>query len=205
MPEAKYRTIVHYDPEKRLFVARTPELEHCQAEGASRAEALGKLEEEMDAQIRNMMEQGGQPPAAVDQEEFSGEVQARVSRTLHRELAYQARSEGVELQQLVGELLASGLEGRRGQRSGGRRPGGNSELDGDRNNRNHERGRMGQGGFGTRYHGIMDDRANFIEYVRTLEQNGGPAGGGGSGLGGGAGRRRRRGRGKGGPGGGGGM
>ncbi|HEY3358752.1 MAG TPA: hypothetical protein VGQ83_36225 [Polyangia bacterium] len=196
MPEAKYRSIVQYDPEKQVFTARTPELEHCQAEGATRAEALAKLEEEMDAQIRNMRDQGAQPPRAVDEEEFSGELQAKVSRSLHRELAYQARAEGIDLGQLVGEMLASALDGRRGgQRSGQRRAGPAGDADGQRGGNHADRGRPG---FGPRYHGIMDDRANFIEYVRNLEQNGGPQPGGAPGLGGGgAGRHRRRRGGKG--------
>ena len=195
MPEAKYRSIVQYDPEKQVFTARAPELEHCQAEGATRAEALARLEEEMDAQIHNMLEQGAQPPHAVDQEEFSGELQAKVSRSLHRELMYLARAEGIELPQLVGEMLASALDGRRSQRSAVRRQG-PSEADADRQPRggNHDRGRPG---FGPRYHGIMDDRANFIEYVRNLEQNGGPQPGGAPGLGGGGANRRRRRRGPG--------
>jgi len=46
---------------------------------------------------------------------------------------------------------------------------------------------MGQG-YGQRYHAVMDDRANFIEYVRGLEPGArGPGGGGG---GGGRGRHR---------------
>jgi len=183
MPEPRYRSIVQFDSEKGVFVARAPELEHCQAEGATRAEALAKLEEEMDAQIHNMAEQGAQPPAAVDDEEFSGQLALKVSRSLHRELAFQARAEGIELAPLLAELLAAALETRRTARSGPRRPP-PVESDGERAGRNPDRLRPG---FGGRYHGIMDDRANFIEYVRGLDQGGGqPAG-----PGGGGGRRRR--------------
>jgi predicted RNase H-like HicB family nuclease len=193
MAEPKYRSSVQFDSEKQLFVARTPELEHCQAEGATRAEAMAKLEEEMEAQIRNMREQGGQPPRAVDEEDFSGELAVKVSRTLHRELAYQARGEGIELAQLTSELLAGALEARRAGRGERRRPGPN-EADGERGPRNHDRLRQG---FGNAYHGIMDDRANFIEYVRGLEQ-GNQAPGGPPGMGGGGRRRHRHGKGPGG-------
>jgi predicted HicB family RNase H-like nuclease len=189
MSEPKYRTIVQYDFEKRVFVARAPELEHCQAEGATRAEAQAKLEEEMDAQIRNMAEQGARPPPAVDEEEFSGQLSLKVSRGLHRELAFQARAEGIELVPLLSEMLATALETRRAQRAGPRRPA-STEGDGERAGRNPDRLRQGVGG---RYHGIMDDRANFIEYVRTLDQGSGQPGGPGPGGG-----RRRRHRNKGG-------
>jgi predicted HicB family RNase H-like nuclease len=190
MSGARYRCMVQFDAEKQVYRARAPELEHCQAEGATRAEALARLEEEMDAQVSNMREHGAQPPVAVDDETFSGELQAQVSRSLHRELVYQARGDGIELGQLVGELLASALEARRAPRGGPRRPA-PVETEADPNGRP-PRDRLRQG-FGTRYHGIMDDRANFIEYVRGLDQGGGQGGPGG-------GRRGRRHRGKGGPG-----
>src|SRR5262249_57601446 len=75
------------------------------------------LEEEIEAQLRNMREQGGRPPAAVDEDaELSGAISVTVSRTLHRDLVWQARSEGVELGALVGEMLAAGLDARRQRR-----------------------------------------------------------------------------------------
>jgi predicted RNase H-like HicB family nuclease len=195
-----YRVHVSFDGERKLFVARAPELSHCSGEGATRAEAIAKVEEEIEAQIQNIRAQGGGVPTAVDEESWSGEIAAKVSRTLHRDLAWQARSEGIDVDQLVGELLAAALEGRRGvrgQRAGNRPPAehvpndniGNAIGGGGRPNR----------GYGPRYQGILDDRANFIEYVRGLETGGGGpnrmGGGPGPGPGGGGGRRRRRGRG----------
>jgi len=56
---SNYRVLVSYDPERSVFVARAPELPHCSADGATRAEALTKVEEEIDAQLRNMRESGG--------------------------------------------------------------------------------------------------------------------------------------------------
>jgi predicted HicB family RNase H-like nuclease len=201
MSEARYRCTVQFDPEKQVFRARAPELEHCQAEGATRAEALARIEEEMDAQVRNMREQGAHPPTPADEESFTGEVQARLSRSLHRELVFQAREEGIELGQLMSELLAASLESRRAARGGPRRPA-PAEHDGDRGDRgprDRERPRQGYGG---RYHGIMEDRANFIEYVRGLDQGaGGQHGGQGGGRHGGGGRRRHGKGGTGGPGG----
>ena len=197
MSEATYRCIVLFDSEKQVYRARAPELEHCQAEGQTRAEALQRLEEEIDAQVRNMRERGAQPPTPVDEEQSTGEVQLHLSRGLHRELLFQARDEGVELGQLVGELLAGGLEARRAVR--GARRAGPPERDADRNDRgprDRDRGDRPRQGYGGRYHGIMEDRANFIEYVRGLDQGAGNQGGGTGGRHGG---RRRFG--KGGPGG----
>jgi len=172
--EATYRVVVQRDAEKGVFVARAPELPGCVAEGASRSEALARLEEEMSAQVHNIREAGGEPPRPIDEGSYSGQLSVKVTSTLHRDLTWQAREEGVPLEQFLTEVLAHALDGR------GRAPG--RGPDGDR-------GFRGERAHGSRYHGIMEDRANFIEYVRGLES--GMRGGGG---GGGGGRGRNRGR-----------
>ncbi len=200
MSKPNYRVNLSYDSERTVFVARAPELEHCTADGGSRAEAVARLEEEIDAQLANMAAHGTPPPRPVDEETFSGELQVKVSRLLHRDLVYQARSEGVDVDHLVGELLAAAIEGRktvRAPRGGNRHP--QDQMPHDNIGNRHEGGPPArrQGGFGggrPGYHAVMDDRANFIEYVRNLEQGGhGPPRGQGDG-----GRRRRRGGGGGG-------
>jgi predicted RNase H-like HicB family nuclease len=190
MSKPNYRVIVNFDGERKLFVARAPELEHCTAEGPTRAEAIAKVEEEIDAQLANMLSHGSTPPRAVDEEIFTGEVSAKISKTLHRDLTYQARTEGIDLDQFVGELLAAAIEARRhtqrGQRSGNRQASDAVPHD-NIGNRAHDGGQR-RGGFGGGGRGyspqILDDRANFIEYVRGLEnggfqqRGGGPPGGG---------------------------
>jgi predicted RNase H-like HicB family nuclease len=214
MSKPNYRATLIFDTDRKVFLARAPELEHCSGEGATRAEALTKLEEEIDAQLANMLSHGSTPPRAVDEETFSGEISAKVSKLLHRDLVYQARSEGVELDQLVGELMAAAMESRkqhRGVRNGNSRPREDNVQNDNVGNRfdggGGGRPQRGFAGRGNNAH-LLDDRANFIEYVRGLEQQGGApprhSGHGGPPRGGDGGRGRRGGRG-GGPGGGGGS
>lgn len=200
MSKPNYRASVTFDPERKVFLARAPELEHCSAEGATRAEAIARLEEEIDAQLANMLSHGSTPPRAVDEESFSGEISAKVSKVLHRELTFQARSEGIELDHLVGELLAAAMESRkqsRGMRSGNRAQ--QDHIPNDNVGNRYEGGRQrGFGGRGGNVH-LLDDRANFIEYVRGLEQGGAGGRHGGHGQPGGGRRRGRGGRGGGSP------
>jgi predicted RNase H-like HicB family nuclease len=202
MSKPNYRATLIFDTDRKVFIARAPELEHCSAEGATRAEAVAKLDEEIDAQLANMLSHGSTPPRAVDEEQFSGEITAKVSKQLHRDLAYQARTEGVDVDHLVGELLAAAMESRkqtRGARSGNRAQPehhGNDNI-GNRFDGGGGRPQRGFGRGGQNTH-LLDDRANFIEYVRGLEQQGGPrhgGGGGGHNQPGGGGRRGRGGRG----------
>jgi predicted RNase H-like HicB family nuclease len=212
-----YRVVVQFDPERKVFTARAPELEHCSGEGATRAEAVSKVEEEIEATLGNMKESGTNPPPGLDDggddPTLTGDLTAKVSRSLHRDLAWQARLEGLEIGQLVSELLAGAIDARRQQR--GRRPNpqdrsGNTSDQGQRGGgdrgprRDDRRQGGGQQGQGGRYHAIMDDRATFLEYVRGLEkQQQGPGGGQqgnfrGGGRGDGGGGRGRRGPGPGG-------
>ncbi len=219
MSVPNYRVVLSFDGERKVFSARAPELEHCAGEGATRGEAIAKLEKEIEAQLQNMQERGHRPPGAIDEIVYSGEITAKVSRSLHRDLAWLARQEGIELEQLLSELLATGLDSRRPASRGSRGPRSFSGSQGQGeshenagNQRDHRDGPRG-GGYGSRYHGILDDRANFIEYVRGLEKDtespgrGGPGRPGGGprpdrndrGVGGGdnrgpSGRRRRGGR-----------
>jgi hypothetical protein len=229
MGKPNYRVIVSFDRDRAVYSARAPELEHLSGEGPSRAVAIAALEVEIDAQLANMLSHGTTPPKAVDDVEFSGELSAKVSRALHRDLSLAARSDGIEVDQLVSELLAAALTARQGARGGGRtsqgqghnhRAGASHEVGDDIGNRiDAPRGGGGRGyQRGNFNNQLLDDRANFIEYVRGLEQgnhNGNHArahggghgghrgdhgGGGGHGGGpGGHGGRRRRGGGRGGP------
>jgi hypothetical protein len=209
MGKPNYRVVISYDRDRSVHCARAPELEHLSGEGPSRAAAIAALEVEIDAQLANMLSHGTTPPLAVDETEYSGEIQAKVSRTLHRDLCLLARSDGLPLDQVVGELLAAAITARQGARGGTRSRAPQHEpqddignrIDGNRGDGN-RRG-MSRGQFNNQ---IMDDRANFIEYVRGLEQgqpgNGRAHGGHGGGHGGYGGHgnnqgggRRRRGRG----------
>src|SRR5262249_7863547 len=154
-----------FDHERKVFLARTPELDHCSAEGATRAEAIARLEEEIQAQVQNMLGNGHHPPTPVDEETFSGELALKLSKQLHRDLAWQARTEGVDIEHLLSEMLSSGLEQRR---SGGRPQRPNRGQQGEHEHGGNNARRSG-GGYGGRYNAnLLEDRANFIEYVRNL-------------------------------------
>ncbi len=120
MSRPNYRVLVAYDDERKVFTARVPELPPCVGEGATRSEALLNMERELDALLQNLADSGGRIPAAIDELPPSGELTVKLSRSLHRDLAFQAQVEGVELNQFLAELLATALAHR--QESRGFRP-----------------------------------------------------------------------------------
>ena len=152
---SNYRIIISYSEGRHCFIANAPELPGCEAEGGTRSEAVSKLEEEMVAQIENMKSQSLELPQPIDDQQFDGNLSLKISSALHRDLTFLAKLEAVNLEVLLTELLTRGLNQRWG---GGRaarpRPEGRDRF---------------QEGQGQRYHEIMDNRADFIEYVRSLE------------------------------------
>lgn len=178
MSRPNYRVVLSFDSERKLFTARIPELPQCSAEGATRGEAITRVEEELNAVLQGFSERGTRPPSALDDtdREFSGELTVKVSASLQRELTWQSHNEGVDLNQLAAELLAAGLEGRRhGGR--GRRHSGNDNIGNSIGNEG-PRGRgdfgdRGRGNHAARFHDMLEDRAAFVDYVRKLESDGG--------------------------------
>lgn len=165
MSADSYRLTVLFDGEKKKFVARVPELADLQAEGESRSEAVSKIEEALEEVFRKAASEGREMPTPMDQTEFTGEFSVKVTPSLHRELAFLARQENTDLNQLVSELLSAGVAGRSISRVGG--------------SRREERSREGRDGNDRRrlprgqdYFNIMEDKASFIDYVRKLDQGG---------------------------------
>ena len=180
MSRPNYRVILSFDSERKTFTARVPELPHCTAEGMTRAEAILHVEEELAALYANLAAQGKSPPPSIDEQAQSGEFMVKVSRGLHRELMWQAASEGVELSQLAGELLSAALESRRSIRS--RRPQEGNQASPEHRPPRHDGGDRRRGGRdGGRFNDVMADGPRFIEYVRNLENGDGRRGGGGGG------------------------
>ncbi len=160
-----YRVIVLYDHGQKVFRARAAELEHCFGEGATRAEAISNLELEIQAQLQNMQEQSKTPPRAIDDQEWTGDISVHVSKQLHRDLAWQARIEGVELNQFLSEMIAAGLEQRRPASRPQRTHSRDRQPDGNRSHSSNRHERDGH----SNYTGMFEDRANFIQYVRSID------------------------------------
>lgn len=172
-----WRIIITYSAEKEAFVARAPELRECETVAATRSEAITLLEGEIEDRVANMKAQGLDIPQPLDQQELDGKLEVEISPGLHRDLLFMAKSAEVELPVLLTEILTRAVSYRG-------RPRGKQQRDGHRGRRE---------GQGQRYHDIMGNRADFIDYVRRLDQGGGQQGGRGGGRGPqGGGRRGKR-------------
>lgn len=122
-------------------------------------------------------------------------LSVQVSHSLHRKILQKAQMEGVPVNEFVGELLAEGLVLRaweimerkstmqkpNSSSAGNNRPNNRFRNNGMQNNGGKDLGQNNGGGFRNRnmnsnggrrmnYNQIMDDSANFLEYVRSQEK-----------------------------------
>lgn len=87
------------------FVARIPDLPGCVTQGETKEEALELIEDARQAWLESAWEHGDHIPEPGAQAEFSGRLNLRMSKSLHRRLHEEARREGVSLNQHMVNLL----------------------------------------------------------------------------------------------------
>jgi len=100
-----YRVALRFDPEG-YWVADHPELPGCVADGANAQEALASLEISRELWIESRMAAGLPVPVPGEEPQYSGRFVLRIAKSLHRELAHEAETEGVSLNSWIARILA---------------------------------------------------------------------------------------------------
>ena len=75
-------------------------------DGETREEALFNLREAMEGWIETKLENGFDVPEPVDESNASGKFTVRLPKTLHNRLTFEAKKEGVSLNQYALYKLA---------------------------------------------------------------------------------------------------
>jgi len=83
-----------------------PDLPGCNSFGETLEEAVKNVQEAKVAWMTGQLESGAEIPAPTNDDDFSGKFILRIPRTLHRSMAYQAKKEGVSLNQYATHLLS---------------------------------------------------------------------------------------------------
>ncbi len=83
-----------------------PDLPGCVADGGTMDEAIIEAQDAFAAWVMAEQEDKGELPAPKT---YSGQFVQRIPKSLHRQLAERAKTEGVSLNQLAATLLAQGL------------------------------------------------------------------------------------------------
>jgi antitoxin HicB len=102
---SSYRIEISYSSSDG-YIARVPELPGCSASGKTIMEAITEVQTAMELWLEVAREDGELIPQPVDAKDYSGRVTLRLPKSLHRSLEYEARREGVSLNQLIVAKLA---------------------------------------------------------------------------------------------------
>ena len=102
-----YTIEVKHDPASEWsWFARVVELPGCMTEAPTFEELGPMIEDAMRSWIEEGLEHGDPIPEPRDVGEFSGKVNLRMPRSLHRDLVRRAEAEGVSLNQYMTTALA---------------------------------------------------------------------------------------------------
>lgn len=104
-----YKIQLEYNEEDNIYLAEVVELPGCISYGETEQEALEMIKDAMRAWIYAALKRGKEIPEPIATTKYSGKFLVRISKSLHRELAELAKTEGVSLNQLVSELLNIGM------------------------------------------------------------------------------------------------
>lgn len=102
-------TIRLKENEDGTFFAETEELPGCITEGDTKQEALKMLEDAKKAWLEAALNRKIPIPEPAP-DEFSGKLNLRLPKFLHRSLSYRAKQEGVSLNTLISSTLASAVK-----------------------------------------------------------------------------------------------
>jgi len=102
----KYRAIVFYSEEDEGYIAKVPELPGCSAFGEKPEEAMKEVKVAAGLWIKAAKEMGREIPRPVDEKRYSGRFALRLPPSLQRELDFDAKEEGISLNQLITYKLA---------------------------------------------------------------------------------------------------
>ena len=180
----EYTLQTFFDKGPKSFVATVAEFPEMKVTGISRDAVVREIENRLESHVENLRRRGEQLPEAIAARKYPEKLELRISQGLFRRLDNLSRHEKTSLDQLIVEMLAAGVEKRleppqRPQQD--RRPqqhqGGNRQQhnQGEPGNRRHphsqqqQHGRRGVG-HGRNYQETMENRENFMEYVRNLEK-----------------------------------
>lgn len=105
----EYQYNVAWSEEDQAFIGRVAEFPSLAVHGETLAEALQEITFVVEEALADLRECGEQIPEPYSKKSFSGRFNVRVSEHLHRQLAIEARRQGVSLNQLVNSKLEAPL------------------------------------------------------------------------------------------------
>jgi predicted RNase H-like HicB family nuclease len=178
-----YRVLVSYDNESSVYRARVPELE-LDVEADTRAEALQKAEAAIEAKVDEVAQSGDDLPRPADGVEVKGgPITITLAPMVMKDLTYFATRNQMTVEEMAAQMLARGVSQMLSPRPEQRiRPPRNEDdqptEDRQEGPPREDRGGRGRGRRDKRegYRPDLDDKSNWLAYLREQEKGGGGRG-----------------------------
>jgi predicted HicB family RNase H-like nuclease len=98
---------VAWSEEDRAFIGRALEFPSLAAHGRTPAKALNEIQSVVQHACQDLLGNGEAIPEPLSKRPYSGKLNVRLPRYLHRQLVIEAAEEGVSLNQLISLKLAA--------------------------------------------------------------------------------------------------
>jgi len=102
-----YLYSVVWSEEDKAFIGRVHEFPSLAAHGSTQAKALDEIRAVVKHAFDDLVESGEEVPEPFNKRSYSGKLNVRLPKYLHRQLAIEAAEEGVSLNQLISTKLAA--------------------------------------------------------------------------------------------------
>jgi len=102
-----YTYSVVWSEEDNAFIGRVLEFPSLTAHGSTQAKALSEIRSVVQHALDDLIESGEEVPQPLNKRSYSGKLNVRLPKYLHRQLAIEAAEEGVSLNQLISTKLAA--------------------------------------------------------------------------------------------------
>ena len=104
-----YRMEIIPDNDEGGFVVSFPELPGCLTTGETIEEAIRNAEDAKRAWLTAAIEEGITINEPQELEQYSGQFKLRIPKSLHRQIAQQAKNEGISMNQYCVYLLSKNV------------------------------------------------------------------------------------------------
>jgi predicted RNase H-like HicB family nuclease len=98
--------VVHYSEEDEEYIAVVPELRGCSASGETEQGAIKAVKEAASVWLETAKANDIEIPVPLDGEAVSGRYALRMPPDLYREVAFEAKAQGLSLNQFIVHKLS---------------------------------------------------------------------------------------------------
>src|SRR5688572_5494793 len=102
----EYSYNVSWSDEDRAFIGRVTEFPSLAAHGSTQEKALREIRSAVRLVLEDLAAEGEDIPIPLGKREYSGRLNLRMSRELHRRLAAESAAQGISLNTLINTKLA---------------------------------------------------------------------------------------------------